>query len=282
MKSSLLVFLSTAACAPKATESSLNQARLEASESKIAQLEERLKSIESKTENLDNIEQGVQLLLQRLDDMGGVAPKKATPSPSAVYSMPIDGDPYIGPEFAKVTLVKGYDFYCGYCDKALPVMAELQSIYGADLKIVFKNFVIHDDYARLPALAACAAHKQNKFMPMFQKIWENGLRARTELDEPKLIALAKAIKLNQKRFLKDMYGTCEDKIQSDFKRMEAVGATGTPVFYINGRFLSGARPIEQYRHIIDQELQKADRVLQTGVKLKDYYNSIVATGRTRL
>jgi protein-disulfide isomerase len=266
------------ACTPKpAKGSEMAEARLEASETKMAQLEERIAEMERKTGQIDGVAEGVQLLLKRIDELnaGNARPPQPKPDPNAVYSMPIDGDPFVGPKVAKVTMVKGYDFYCGYCDKVRPALTELQSIYGKDLKIVFKNFVIHDDYARLPALAACAAHKQNKFMPIFEQIWIQGIRIRQELNEDHLIAMATKIGLNMKRFKKDMHGSCEDKIKQDFENMAAVGSTGTPAFYINGRFIAGALPVQKYRRIIDQELAKANRAIKAGTKLKNYYQQEV-------
>jgi len=280
----------SASCAPKASQSdAMTAARLEASETKLAQIEERLASLESKTGRLDGVAEGVKILLEKLDTLGGQnasgsssEPERKLPSSTAVYSVPIDGDPFVGPEFAKVTMIKGYDFYCTFCDRVRPVLADLRTIYGDDLKIVYKNFVIHDDYARLPALAACAAHKQGKFMPMFEQIWIKGIRARAELTESKLLAIATDLKLNKKRLLADMYGSCEDKIQSDFQAMSAVGASGTPAFYINGRFIAGALPITRFRRIIDQEMEKANRSIKSGIKLKDYYRHIVDSGRKSL
>ncbi len=277
----VLLLLSACTRAPKGSE--MSQARLSATETKLVQLEERLASLESKAGRLDGVAEGVQLLLEKLESLEGSSEQRPRkPSPTAIYSMPIDDDPFVGPKFAKVTMVKGYDFYCSFCDDVRPVLRELQKIYGDDLKIVFKNLVIHDDYARLPALAACAAHKQGKFMPMFERIWVHGMRAKAELTETKLLALAKTLKLNTKRFLVDMRGSCEDKIQSDFESMSAVGARGTPAFYINGRFLAGRLPIGQYRRIIDQELEKANRSLKSGVKLTEYYESLVKSGRKSL
>jgi len=34
-----------------------------------------------------------------------------------------------------------------------------------------------------------------------------------------------------------------------------VGVTGTPAFFINGRFLSGAQPFEAFRAIIEDEIR---------------------------
>ncbi len=279
----LTATLVLAACGAKSKGADeMTLSRLAASESKVAKLEERLASLEEKTGRLDGVAEGVRLLLQKLDELGGEAPpQKRQPSSTAVYAIPIDGDPFIGPEFAKVTIVKGYDFYCTYCDRVRPVLADLQTLYGKDIKIVFKNLVIHEEYARLPALAACAAHKQGKFMPMFEQIWIQGMRAKAELTEDNLLAIAKSLKLNKKRFLTDMSGECEDKIQKDFEIMSTF-TTATPAFFINGRFLAGAQPIGNFRRIIDQELAKANRSIGEGTKLKDYYRNIVKSGRTTL
>ena len=34
-----------------------------------------------------------------------------------------------------------------------------------------------------------------------------------------------------------------------------MGVTGTPAFFINGRFLSGAQPFEAFRAIIEDEIR---------------------------
>jgi protein-disulfide isomerase len=37
---------------------------------------------------------------------------------------------------------------------------------------------------------------------------------------------------------------------------QSVGVTGTPAFFINGRRISGAQPFENFKAIIDDELQR--------------------------
>ena len=44
-------------------------------------------------------------------------------------------------------------------------------------------------------------------------------------------------------------------VDADQKAAEALGATGTPAFFINGIFLSGAQPIEVFQAVIEEELQ---------------------------
>ena len=57
---------------------------------KVASMEKRLKKIE-------------ELLAEALN-------QPPEPDPTAVYSVPIDGDPFVGPEHAKVTIVEAWDY----------------------------------------------------------------------------------------------------------------------------------------------------------------------------
>ena len=57
----------------------------------------------------------------------------------------------------------------------------------------------------------------------------------------------------------------ESVIKTNFDDGAAMGVTGTPAFFINGRMLVGAQPIEQFRQIINDELsRKGVSVPKTG------------------
>jgi protein-disulfide isomerase len=43
-------------------------------------------------------------------------------------------------------------------------------------------------------------------------------------------------------------------VQRDVQEGADLGITGTPAFFINGRFLSGAQPLETFTRMIDEEL----------------------------
>ena len=47
------------------------------------------------------------------------------------------------------------------------------------------------------------------------------------------------------------------QVQQDIADGRAMGVTGTPSFFINGRALSGAQPFLQFQKIIDEELNRA-------------------------
>ena len=64
----------------------------------------------------------------------------------------------------------------------------------------------------------------------------------------------------------------------------AVGANGTPTFFINGRELVGAQPFDAFEKIIDEEIKKADELIKKGTPLKDVYKKLIeqaARGRRR-
>ncbi len=63
----------------------------------------------------------------------------------------------------------------------------------------------------------------------------------------------------------------KDEIAEDMKVGTAVGASGTPTFFINGRQLVGAQPADAFQKIIDDEIKKADELLKKGTPLKDVY-----------
>ena len=94
---------------------------------------------------------------------------------------------------------------------------------------------------------------------------------------------AKELGLNMERYKADTQGgACKSLIAKDQQQLAAVGTRGTPAFYINGRFLSGAQPIERFQEVIDDELKKANEALKAGKKAEEYYSSIVSSGKKSL
>jgi protein-disulfide isomerase len=48
-----------------------------------------------------------------------------------------------------------------------------------------------------------------------------------------------------------------EEVQRDLDEGIRLGVEGTPAFFINGRFLSGAQPLEEFVRVIDEELARA-------------------------
>jgi protein-disulfide isomerase len=101
--------------------------------------------------------------------------------------------------------------------------------------------------------ASVAAQKQGKFWEMHDLIFAN----QREISPEKYVEWAQQLGLDMDRFRAD-YASAEVKaiVDADFKEAQSLGVTGTPAFFVNGRFLSGAKPFEEFATLIDAELKK--------------------------
>ncbi len=101
------------------------------------------------------------------------------------------------------------------------------------------------------AEAALAANAQGKFVEMNRKLFEN----QQKLTRENLLIWAKELGLDVDRFTKELDAhTYAEAIQNEVKEVEAIGAGGTPASFVNGRYLSGAKPYVSFKEIIDEEL----------------------------
>lgn len=116
---------------------------------------------------------------------------------------------------------------------------------------------------------------QGKFSEVEHGIWEKAYSKR-DFSPANLESIAKAAGLDMAKYKVDHDGACKERIRKDQADVSAVGTTGTPAFYINGRFLSGARPIDQFKKLIDEELKKAnDRIGKGEASVANYYDKFV-------
>jgi predicted DsbA family dithiol-disulfide isomerase len=142
--------------------------------------------------------------------------------------------------------------------------------------------VVHPQVATSAALATCAAQKQGKFWELEGAIWDKGWAngRMSDISEEAIVKMASEIGLNTDKLKADMAGNeCKELIQKDQAQLAQVGVRGTPAFFINGRPLSGAQPIDRFKAVIDEELKKANDAIKAGKKPEEIYSSIVASGK---
>ncbi|HCF61817.1 MAG TPA: hypothetical protein DFS52_27950, partial [Myxococcales bacterium] len=194
------------------------------------------------------------------------APKPAprgTEDPNAVYKIPVANSPSTGPATAKVTVVEVTDFQCPYCSRANTTMKQVKETYGDDVRIVVKqNPLSFHQHAHLAAQAALAAHEQGKYWEMHHKLFENT----KALERPSLEKYAQELGLDLGRFKAALDSQKhKDQIDAEQRMAVSLGAGGTPSFFINGRKVVGAQPLERFKQVIDEELKKADALLAKGI-----------------
>jgi len=206
----------------------------------------------------------------------------AEPDPAKTYSVAIDPtDPIEGPADAKVTIVEGFEFLCPFCWKANPTIEQIKAAYPTDVRIVSKYFLIHGAPAIPPGMAACAANKQGKYPEMKKLLWsrifnEQGQIQKDQVGADNMEKLAAELKLDPAKFKADMQSEdCQNWLKHSQAILQPVGTTGTPAFYVNGRHVGGAMPFEDFKQLVDEEMQKADKAIAGGVPKADYYQQVV-------
>ncbi len=135
-----------------------------------------------------------------------------------------------------------------------PTLEQIEKAYGDKVAIVFKHqpLAFHDK-AMGAAMAMQAAHRQGKAWKMHDAMFANN----QALAPADLEKYAKDIGLDVAKFKKDMDDPkLKEEVLADQKIANAVGASGTPTFFVNGRKVVGAQPFEQFKTIIDEELAK--------------------------
>lgn len=174
------------------------------------------------------------------------------PDPSERHAVDTKGAPVRGAQSAKITIVAVSDFQCPFCKRVEPTMQQILQSYPNDVQIVYKHMPL-DFHDKAPAAhaAAEAAHRQGKFWAMYEKIFAN----QADLSPEKYDAWALELGLDMAKFKQDMASAdVKKRIDADKLEVEKLGVTGTPAFFINGRYLSGAQPYENFKKVIDEEL----------------------------
>jgi len=212
------------------------------------------------------------------------------PDASKTYAVPITGFPGDGPSDAKITMVVAHDYADPFSNRSRTTLDELRKKYGRELRIVFRNMVVHPRNAMAGALASCAAHRQKRFDELEDLLWEKGFQQRrwdqSDIPDPTggthkcwetaegcpvVNELAQEAGLKMKRFRADMK-SCEAEVNSDMMELQSsFGVNATPTFFINGRHLAGAMPTPEFERLIDEELAKATQRIKAGTPRARYY-----------
>lgn len=169
-----------------------------------------------------------------------------------------DGFATRGPADAAVTIVEFSDFECPYCRRMVGPLRELQARYPLQLRLVYRHFPLETHpNAALAAEAAECAGDQGRF-------WEahDALFATRERLQPATVRrLGRDLKLDVRRFEQCLdSGRHARRVLDDLAAGEAAGVSGTPAFFINGRFVNGAVSVDALAAIVADELARAPGV----------------------
>lgn len=175
----------------------------------------------------------------------------------------IEGEPVRGNPDAPVTIIEYSDFQCPYCARGYQTMEEVLEKYPDDVKFVFQHFPLTNihPWAKPASIAAVCAAEQapEAFWTLHDAYFEN----QDALDVDNVVE-------NSKEYLADSgidlaawetcaadesseaYQAAEAKVEADLAQGQELGVSGTPGFFVNGEFLSGAQPISAFEPLIEQ------------------------------
>ncbi|MGC8926876.1 MAG: vitamin K epoxide reductase family protein [Myxococcota bacterium] len=167
-----------------------------------------------------------------------------------------------GPSDAPIVVVEISDFECPFCRKAYFVVKEAIKRYPEKIRFVFKNFPLgtecnpkirHNMHPRacVASYAAMCANEQDRFLDYADRLMGGNL------DRESILGYAKELGLDM-----DKFESCLDSnkirqsIARDIESCIKCQIASVPTVFINGRMLIGAKSLQEYIMVIEEELKK--------------------------
>ncbi len=211
--------------------------------------------------------------------------KKADPSPTPVSvprshttaSVPVDDeDPSWGQHDAPATIVVFSDYQCPYCGRVEGTLSSLKTKYGAkQLRIVWKDFPLPFHKDAKPAHEAARAVFLEGGATAFWKFHDKAFAHQSSLDVSNFETWAKAAGVPSSAISKHS-AKAERKVDDNIALGKTLGVRGTPAFFINGVFLSGARPQSSFESEIDSQISAAKALVKSGTRETEVYPTLTA------
>lgn len=158
---------------------------------------------------------------------------------------------------APITIVEFSDFHCPFCKRVQPSLNELLTRYDGKVRLVFRDMPLDNLHpqARAAAEAANCAGDQGQFWEYHDLLFVQAPKGSGD----DLKGFATTVGLDMEKFNGCIFQNAHhDAVQHDIDEATRLGLTGTPAFFINGRFLNGAQPLEKFVQIIEEELARAE------------------------
>jgi len=215
---------------------------------------EEVKAQVSQTLRRARIQQARQEYSARLREQAKVAMLLEPPRVKVSFDATrIRGNPK-----AKVMIVEFSDFQCPYCRQVTTTLKNVLAKHPDQVALAFRDFplqAIHPQ-AQGAAEASRCALEQGKFWEYHDLLFSD----QAGLEKTGLLASAKKLQLDEKQFDTCLSsGKFKAQIDQDTQDGRHAGVTGTPGFFINGVFLSGAQQESAFEAVIKDELAAAAR-----------------------
>jgi len=148
-----------------------------------------------------------------------------------------------------------------YCARLVPVLEQVLEAFPEKVKVVHKNFPLKKfKFSKIAAVAAMAAHQQDRFWHFHDRLFEN----HNKLNDEKVRDIAKTLDLDMAAFDSAQKKSATiSMVNRDMREGIRHGVKGTPTVFINGRKLE-TRDINGFHDAIKKALEKKAAALSSG------------------
>ncbi len=179
---------------------------------------------------------------------------------NAELALLVKDQPFKGRADAPVTIIEYSDFQCPYCSKAANTVSEILAKYPNDVKFVFQHFPLgFHPWAKPAAIAAECAAAQDA--GAFWSLHDSYFKNQKALNPGNVMAKSKEYLAGTKVDTEKWSNCAENQESAEYKAASAAvdaamatgqkhGVSGTPGFFVNGRFLNGAQPLAAFEPLI--------------------------------
>lgn len=174
----------------------------------------------------------------------------------------VEGMPVRGSADAPVTIIEFSDFQCPYCARSATVLEELLKKHPEDVKFVFLHFPLDfHSWAKPAAIASvCAAEQSDE---AFWVLHDSYFRNQSDITDENVLEKSRGFLADSGIDL-DGWSACATdegslayqgallEVETSMAKGSAYGITGTPGFFVNGRYLNGSQPLGVFEELMDE------------------------------
>jgi protein-disulfide isomerase len=202
-----------------------------------------------------------------------------------VFNVPVGRSPVLGDSAALVTIVEFSEFQCTSCATMDSMLRDVRAKYGAKVRLVWKNRPLSLQPAAEPAAEAAMEVRAERGNAAFWEMHERLVERTDSLfngkttDVDLLVRTAAAAGASAERVRKAIArGSHEEEIEQDRDLAEDFEVEGIPHFFVNGRRLEGVQPRAKLERMIDEEITRAEELLEAGIPPGGLYEALVGRG----
>lgn len=193
---------------------------------------------------------------------------QTAPQPTATPSGPVEVDTSgafsIGAADAPVVMIEFTDFQCPYCSRHfVETFPQIRADYidTGQVRYVFMDFPLTSIHPQAPlaAEAARCAGDQDAYLEMHHALFDRQgeWSGRDDAGEV-FVGLAGELGLDEASFAQCLSsGQHTAAVQADLEQGISLGINGTPAFFLNGNFISGAQSFSVFQGAIESLLAES-------------------------